>query len=80
LNVALFALVSIQISQGGAMHTAFGKCTTIRLRPDVREKIAQLAEQEGNHESAVIRRALSAGLAVISDQKTEAGRVPVEAA
>jgi hypothetical protein len=61
---------------GGAMRTTFEKATTLRLREDVLQQIRAIASAEGNHESAVIRRALAAGLAVIADRKPAGSPAP----
>jgi hypothetical protein len=43
--------------------------TSIRLQATALQRIRTLAEREGNGESAVIRRALAAGLDVIDPQE-----------
>ena len=61
------------------MRTNFEAATTLRLRGDVQQQIRAIAEAEGNSESAVVRRALAAGLAVIGDQRpgtSPADKVP----
>jgi predicted transcriptional regulator len=48
------------------MAERFGKPTTMRLAPDVAEQVRKIARNERNPESAVLRRALVLGLAVIT--------------
>jgi hypothetical protein len=47
----------------------FAKAFGIRLKPAIRDQVRSIAEQEGNTEASVLRRALAAGLAVIDAQK-----------
>jgi predicted DNA-binding protein len=55
--------------------------TSIRLRPDIRERILEMAREEANTESAVLRRIIHAGMRVLEDdQKAPGSPDPVAAA
>jgi hypothetical protein len=55
---------------GNLMADRFDVALGIRLKPPIREQIRRIAEEEGNTEAAVLRRAVAAGLAVIAGTVT----------
>ena len=54
------------------MKRLFEKATTIRLPPDIRAQIRAIAQAEGNHEAAVLRRVIALGLKAIADRPERA--------
>ena len=54
---------------GPRARSAFDAATTIRLQPAVRDAIRAIAAAEGNHESAVLRRVLAAGLRAVAGEQ-----------
>jgi predicted DNA-binding protein len=55
----------------------FTKPTTIRVKPNILERVRAIADKEGNTEAAVLRRAIAAGLVVIGgSQLTASPDVP----
>jgi hypothetical protein len=54
---------------GTAVRNTFDKITTLRVRSDISERVRAIANQEGNTEAAVLRRALTTGLNVIVSQQ-----------
>jgi predicted DNA-binding protein len=47
--------------------------TSIRLRPDVRERILEMAKEEANTESAILRRVITAGIRALEDNQNGSG-------